>query len=145
MLFLILLFYMEEFIFYSKTYLEKAYIVTFVWQFFHVSNYWKCSNKHQRSYRCILCVYPCIFSGARGQKRMNSSDSSPVHMGCNTWTVKFSIFSEFQNIISDNPTTRERHSDALRTKIDMWLTPDNFFLETKKRISIWITSEFLKI
>ena len=80
MLFLILLFYMEEFIFYSKAYLEKAYIVTFVWQFFHVSNYWKCSNKHQRSYRCILCVYPCIFSGARGQKRMNSSDSSPVHI-----------------------------------------------------------------
>ena len=43
----------------------------------------------------------------------------------NTWTLKFENFSEFQNVIIDKPmlpTTRERHYDALRTKIDMWLT-----------------------
>ena len=40
----------------------------------------------------------------------------------NTLTLKFENFSEFQNVIIDKPmlpTTRERHYDALRTKIDM--------------------------
>ena len=32
---------------------------------------------------------------------------------------KFDKISEFQNIISDRPPNRQRHYDALRTKIDM--------------------------
>ena len=33
-------------------------------------------------------------------------------------------FSEFQNVISDSaPHPPQRHYDALRTKIGMWLTP----------------------
>ena len=32
-------------------------------------------------------------------------------------------FSHFQNVISNDSPTRRRHYDALRTKIDMWLTP----------------------
>ena len=37
----------------------------------------------------------------------------------------FKNFSEFQNFISDSlPSTSEHHYDALRTKIDMQLTPE---------------------
>ena len=35
---------------------------------------------------------------------------------------KFDNFSEYQNVISDSTPSRKRHYDALRTKIDMWLT-----------------------
>ena len=37
----------------------------------------------------------------------------------NSWALKFDNFSEFQNVISD---AHHSHYDALRTKIDMWLT-----------------------
>ena len=32
------------------------------------------------------------------------------------------IFSEFQNVISDSPHNYLHHYDALRRKINMWLT-----------------------
>ena len=45
----------------------------------------------------------------------------------NSWTLEFDNFFDFQNVISDSPPfTPERHYDALRTKIDMWLTPTDY-------------------
>ena len=41
--------------------------------------------------------------------------------------MKFDNISEFQNVISDSPSQPQRHYDALRTKIDMWLTPNEIF------------------
>ena len=42
----------------------------------------------------------------------------------NSWALKLDNFSEFQNFISDNPhpVHSKRHYDALRKKMDMWLT-----------------------
>ena len=37
----------------------------------------------------------------------------------NSGALKFGNFSHFQNVISNNPPTWERHYEALRTKIDM--------------------------
>ena len=48
----------------------------------------------------------------------------------NSWTLKFDNFSELQNVITDNPPTSQRHYHALRTKIDMWLTPYQFSIPT---------------
>ena len=80
-----------------------------------------------------------VLFGARANRRMIYSESSPVYMGCtaghklgtlsiqifnslivydNPGTLKFDNFSEFQNVISDSPTPW-RHYDTLRTKIDM--------------------------
>ena len=39
----------------------------------------------------------------------------------NLWALKVYSFSKFQNVISDSPHILQRHYDALRTKIDMWL------------------------
>ena len=41
----------------------------------------------------------------------------------NSWILKFDNLSHFQKVISNKPPTRERHYDALRKKIGMWLTP----------------------
>ena len=41
----------------------------------------------------------------------------------NSWALKFDNFSEFRNVISDSTPNPQRHYGALRTKIDMWLTP----------------------
>ena len=45
----------------------------------------------------------------------------------NLWTLKFDNFSEFHNVINDSSPSPERHYDALRTKIDMWLIPYSLF------------------
>ena len=58
----------------------------------------------------------------------------------NWWTLKFDNFSYFQNVISNNPNTRERHYGALRTNIDMWLTPKNNVNESRKSFSLRISS-----
>ena len=55
----------------------------------------------------------------------------------NWWTLKFDNLSHFQNVIRNDspPSKRKRHYNALRTKIDMWLTP-------KTKFKIWVL-EFL--
>ena len=40
----------------------------------------------------------------------------------NLWALKFGNFPEFQNVIVIAPPTPQCHYDAVRTKIDMWLT-----------------------
>ena len=44
-IFLLLLFYIEKYIFCWKTYLENLYVFTFILQSFQVAVYWKCNNK----------------------------------------------------------------------------------------------------
>ena len=51
----------------------------------------------------------------------------------NSWTLKFDNFSEFKNVISDSLSSPKRHYDALRTKIDMWLTLKNTYFEEHLR------------
>ena len=48
-------------------------------------------------------------------------------------TLKFDNFARFQNVISNNPFSCERHYDALHKKIDMWLSP-------KRKISVDFSS-----
>ena len=50
------------------------------------------------------------------------NNSMAVHDS--SWTLKFDNFTDFPNVISDRPPTPERHYDALRTKINMWLNPN---------------------
>ena len=53
-------------------------------------------------------------------------------------TLKFDTFSPFQKVISNNlppAPTRERHYDALCTKIEIWITPYMDFIVTKYDLS----------
>ena len=53
----------------------------------------------------------------------------------NLWILKFDNFYEFQNVISD----------ALRTKIDMWLTPNSCIKKhVKRHVPLWIPATLLK-
>ena len=86
----------------------------------------------------------CFFFGARDYRLMIFSESSPIYIWAiaeheldtlsirvhnsltvhdNSWALKFDNFLEFQNVISDSSPTPQRHCDALRTKIYMWLAP----------------------
>ena len=47
-----------------------------------------------------------------------------------TWTFKCLNFSKFQNVISDSsapPPCRDRYYEALRIKLDMYVTNKGFF------------------
>ena len=83
--------------------------------------------------RVHLCIW-AIAGHELGTLSIRAHNSLTVYE--HTWALKFDDFSEFQNVISDNPQPPQpptflpqRHFDALRTKIDMWLTPNQQKIE----------------
>ena len=67
-------------------------------------------------------LHRCCTDGLMGSiERLYTKMNSILNE--NSWTLKFDNFSHFQNVISNNTSTCERHYDALRMEINMWINP----------------------